>query len=351
MREASMAWSVDRGAGRAGRRGASSGGDPEASAGFADKSGKEPSHAREAHADGLAVLASIPVSGCATGRPSWVNRPRSVSGKFAAVGIAPCPQPILEVSARAFAEQDGRMKLAQFLQTKVSALVENWSKNVADLLKVDQTFTGLMNSELISRGLTDTNIVGARVVEYYRDDDNVYVLMSLERPEDWVVEAARAYEDRALAEAAFWRAEALKQQFSEKMDALRNESAAREAPAPVSARRLSDGSVGSTIGRVPERRRDPAPSMPTSRFDLQRFAPFRLGRLAARAAAAFAGQGVGEAEWFDVTALSRDGPVTAQAVVRATGAHKTRISRAVADLVERGLVSREDGAADRREYL
>ncbi|WP_407050292.1 MarR family winged helix-turn-helix transcriptional regulator [Methyloraptor flagellatus] len=119
----------------------------------------------------------------------------------------------------------------------------------------------------------------------------------------------------------------------------------------LSMRRLSDGSVGSTIDRVPERRRDPARSMPTSRFDLQRFAPFRLGRLAARAATAFAAQGVGEAEWFVLIALSRDGPGTAQAIVRATGAHKTRISRAVADLVERGLVSREDGAADRREYL
>lgn len=91
--------------------------------------------------------------------------------------------------------------------------------------------------------------------------------------------------------------------------------------------------------------------MPTSRFDLQRFAPFRLGRLAARAATAFAVHGIGEAEWLVLASLGRDGPITAQTIVRVTGAHKTRVSRAVAELVERGLVSREDGAADRREYL
>jgi DNA-binding MarR family transcriptional regulator len=96
------------------------------------------------------------------------------------------------------------------------------------------------------------------------------------------------------------------------------------------------------------------------RLDLLSFVPFRLNRLAAEVSKALAADyarfGIDIPEWRVLATLGlHDEPCSANYVVRCTRTHKSRISRAVAHLAERGLVVRRepDAAAqgDRRAIL
>lgn len=95
-------------------------------------------------------------------------------------------------------------------------------------------------------------------------------------------------------------------------------------------------------------------SVPRPALQLPGFVPFRLNRLAAAVSdhlseiyrARFA---LEIPEW---RVMATVGPVrgcTAQHIASSTRMHKTRVSRAIANLVTRGLVERAPSAQDRRE--
>jgi DNA-binding MarR family transcriptional regulator len=95
---------------------------------------------------------------------------------------------------------------------------------------------------------------------------------------------------------------------------------------------------------------------PSSRkLDLLSFTPFRLNRLAAEFSNALAADygarfGLDIAEWRVLATLGPHAePRSAHYVVRCTRTHKSRVSRAVAHLVERGLLARDHSDGDARE--
>lgn len=92
------------------------------------------------------------------------------------------------------------------------------------------------------------------------------------------------------------------------------------------------------------------------KFDLLRFIPFRMNRLAAEISTALSSEyrdryGIEVPEWRVIATLGfRDAPCTAQHIVHCTRTHKSTISRAVSSLLARGLIERLESAEDRREY-
>jgi len=101
-------------------------------------------------------------------------------------------------------------------------------------------------------------------------------------------------------------------------------------------------------------RASPTPAHPTPALLLTNFAPFRLNRLAT---------GVSEhlsdvykqrfdleiPEWRVIVTVGPAWSCTAQHIADTTRMHKTRVSRAIAHLVKRGLIERTSNADDRRE--
>ena len=84
------------------------------------------------------------------------------------------------------------------------------------------------------------------------------------------------------------------------------------------------------------------------------FVPFRLNRLAAAVSqhlsAIYRGRfELDIPEWRVMATVGQDPRCTAQHIVASTRMHKTRVSRAIAHLLERGLIERVPRAADRRE--
>jgi DNA-binding MarR family transcriptional regulator len=93
-----------------------------------------------------------------------------------------------------------------------------------------------------------------------------------------------------------------------------------------------------------------------AKFDLLRFVPFRLNRLAAEVSAALSGEyreryGLDIPEWRVLATLGfRNEACSAQYIAYCTRTHKSTISRAVTMLMTRLLVERVENEDDRREY-
>ena len=90
-------------------------------------------------------------------------------------------------------------------------------------------------------------------------------------------------------------------------------------------------------------------------FELIRFLPFRLNRLAAEIseelAALYAERfGIDIPQWRVLATLSSGGGRTAQAIVASTRTHKSTISRAVEALSRRGLVESIRSPDDKRAF-
>lgn len=84
------------------------------------------------------------------------------------------------------------------------------------------------------------------------------------------------------------------------------------------------------------------------------FIPFRLNRLAAAVSHHLAEIyrerfGLEIPEWRVLVTVGSQGPCTAQHIVHSTRTHKTRISRAISQLLKRGLIERIASVHDRRE--
>ena len=90
-------------------------------------------------------------------------------------------------------------------------------------------------------------------------------------------------------------------------------------------------------------------------FQLTRFLPFRLNRLAAeiseQLSALYAERfGIDIPQWRVLATLSSGNGWTAKAIVASTRTHKSTISRAVEALTQRGLVEAVQSAQDKRAY-
>lgn len=90
-------------------------------------------------------------------------------------------------------------------------------------------------------------------------------------------------------------------------------------------------------------------------FQLSRFLPFRLNRLAAeiseQLSALYAERfQIDIPQWRVLATLSSGGDWTARAIVASTRTHKSTISRAVEALEARGLIESVQSKEDKREY-
>jgi len=84
------------------------------------------------------------------------------------------------------------------------------------------------------------------------------------------------------------------------------------------------------------------------------FVPFRLNRLAAEVSNHLseiyrARFGLEIPEWRVMTTVGSERGCTAQYIAGSTRMHKTRVSRAIANLAKRGLIERASNSGDRRE--
>src|SRR5580693_2744210 len=99
----------------------------------------------------------------------------------------------------------------------------------------------------------------------------------------------------------------------------------------------------------------PAASSPAPpALQLGDFVPFRLNRLAAEVSEHLAEIyrarfGLEIPEWRVMATVGPERGCTAQYIARSTRMHKTRVSRAIAHLEQRGLMTRVTSSADRRE--
>jgi DNA-binding MarR family transcriptional regulator len=88
-------------------------------------------------------------------------------------------------------------------------------------------------------------------------------------------------------------------------------------------------------------------------FALEAFLPYRLSVVTNRASRLFARRyseafGLSIPEWRVLAVVGRFGGLSATEVVERTAMDKVKVSRAVRSLLERGLLARQEDAADRR---
>jgi DNA-binding MarR family transcriptional regulator len=88
-------------------------------------------------------------------------------------------------------------------------------------------------------------------------------------------------------------------------------------------------------------------------FALESFLPYRLSAVTTRASRLLARRysarfGLSVAEWRVLAVLGRFGGLSATEVVARTEMDKVKVSRAVRALLRRGLLARQEDAADRR---
>ena len=93
-----------------------------------------------------------------------------------------------------------------------------------------------------------------------------------------------------------------------------------------------------------------------SGLDLEHFLPYRLSVLSNRISQAIAARyarrfGIGVTEWRVIAVLGRYPGLSAGAVAARTAMDKVAVSRAVARLLERGLVERDTHGDDRRRSV
>lgn len=98
----------------------------------------------------------------------------------------------------------------------------------------------------------------------------------------------------------------------------------------------------------------PASASDATALHLEQFLPYRLNILGAFASRALVRIyathfGIGIPEWRVIAQLGEFGSLTSRAIGEMSQMHKTKVSRAVMELDQRGLVARSANRADRRE--
>ena len=95
---------------------------------------------------------------------------------------------------------------------------------------------------------------------------------------------------------------------------------------------------------------------PRRSFELGKYLPFRLTLLSnrlTRRVSLFYGDRfrLSAPEWRTMAVLGQNGPMTANLVIRQTTMDKVRVSRAVAQLLKNGYITRDSDPADRRRAV
>lgn len=93
-----------------------------------------------------------------------------------------------------------------------------------------------------------------------------------------------------------------------------------------------------------------------ARLDLEHFLPYRLSVLSNRVSQTIAGAyarrfGIGITEWRVIAVLGRYPGLSANGVAARTAMDKVAVSRAVARLLDRGLLARDTHGEDRRRSV
>lgn len=150
----------------------------------------------------------------------WWNNPGLIQDCLAAVGVSPLLNERAIGPARTSAETQGRGVLAATLKARITQLVEDWSKNVGDLNK-EASFSSYINNEAMTRQFVEAEIRGAYPYKYHQTKTNVYVLMVLKNPEQWVANLANEYGDQILKDETLLKTEVMKNEFRQRMDNLK----------------------------------------------------------------------------------------------------------------------------------
>ncbi len=116
---------------------------------------------------------------------------------------------------------------------------------------------------------------------------------------------------------------------------------------------VDDGSADGASQETPERRAADGDAAP---LKLEEFLPYRLNVLASLVSQALSHiyverYGIGVPEWRVLVTLGQYGTMTGKSIGAHGHMHKTKVSRAVAELVKRKLVIRRANRADRREFF
>ena len=116
----------------------------------------------------------------------------------------------------------------------------------------------------------------------------------------------------------------------------------------MAPQRASDGAVGAAAAAGAALAADQAP------LQLEEFLPYRLNVVASLVSLALSRvyarrYGIGVPEWRVLVTLGQYGVMTGKAIGAHTHMHKTKVSRAVAQLQQRRLLTRRTNEADLRE--
>lgn len=115
-----------------------------------------------------------------------------------------------------------------------------------------------------------------------------------------------------------------------------------------------DAMPDDTPDAIPDAAPDDGPRH--ARLDLEHFLPYRLSvvsnRISQRIADTYMTRfGIGITEWRVIAVLGREPGLSANAVAERTAMDKVAVSRALARLLERGLVQRDTHGEDRRRSV
>lgn len=126
----------------------------------------------------------------------------------------------------------------------------------------------------------------------------------------------------------------------------------------MSARGSRPSTARPSAARSTTARKKAASAAPSEHraLDLERFLPYRLSVLSNRVSQSIAQGyaerfGIGITEWRVIAVLGRDAELSANEVAERTAMDKVAVSRAVARLLERGLLQRDTHGDDRRRSV
>ncbi len=146
----------------------------------------------------------------------WWNRPDAF-GKYTQVGSAKVIGS--ETSARGRAEVDARNKLAASIKATIQSISENWSQEAGDLTD-ESSMSSMMNDESFIRQVVDTTLVGSVVGRYQISNGTMYVLMSLESPDEFLAHLVSKVDENSAADDALAETGARKSLMRERLDTV-----------------------------------------------------------------------------------------------------------------------------------
>ncbi|MFT4542952.1 MAG: hypothetical protein ACI841_003185 [Planctomycetota bacterium] len=147
----------------------------------------------------------------------WWENPGDLDVPLATIGMAKIIGD--EGFARTRAEADATRKIASTMNTKVQAMITQWSQVAGDYMD-EASMSALTNDESFSRQVTDQSISGARVIKYKKHDGQMYVLMMVDDIAPLVANMKQQISAKVIADETFYKTEVRKADASADLDAL-----------------------------------------------------------------------------------------------------------------------------------